>query len=452
MSLDQLEKYYQYLKSFPRFSSKDFLKLERIELLLKKLGHPERKLKGAQVAGTKGKGSVVAFLEKILIEAGYKVGSFYSPYLVDLTEEIRINGKPIAKRKMAEIIERLKPLVSEIEKETGDRLTWFELVTVIATLNFVESKVDLVVVEVGLGGRLDATTALNLNTKIITNVSYDHTTTLGKTIASIAREKMGIIKKGDSVITSAKNKTLSLIRRKVKKPNGSLLVVGEDINYQVNKVNLRGTYLDFNAQGEKYKNLHLTLIGRHQAENFACAFGAVQVLRKKGFIIKPQAIIKAAGKVEHQARFHIWKKNPLIILDGAHNLYSIKALVETLKDVKINPQKTVFIYGSKKRKKQIPSILRELSSFSKKIIFPDLSHYPDLEDFYTVKKLKKYHPTGKISASLSKSIKQAKKLVGRKGIVVICGSLYMIGEILRIEKGIRTKRRIDDNIIESTRK
>jgi len=423
--------------------------LERIKLLLKKLGHPEKKLQGVQVAGTKGKGSVVAFLERILTESGYKVGSFYSPYLVDLTEEIRINGRPIAKEKMIKIINQLKPLVDEVEKEIGERITWFELVTTIAVVYFVESKVDVAIMEVGLGGRLDATTALGLGIKIITNVSYDHTGTLGKTITSIAREKAGIINNDDYVITSAKGKGLAIIKKRmaqgITNHNSRFQVVGKDIKYAVKKVDMAGTYINIDCLDEKYRTLRLSLIGRHQAENFACALGAVQVLRQKGFRISHPIIIKAAGRTEHQARFHPWKKNPLIILDGAHNLYSIKVLVVTLKDVKINPKTTVFVFGAKTTKKRIPEILRELADFSSKIIFPDVLKNPNLENFYSVEYLRKYCPKGKVAFSLPQSLVQAKKMAGRTGTVVICGSLYLIGELLSAEKGIRTKRRIDDN-------
>lgn len=453
MKYTQLEQYRQYLNSFPRFGSKDFLKLERIRLLLKKLSHPEKRLRGIQVAGTKGKGSVVAFLERILKEAGYKVGSFYSPYLVDLTEEIRINGRPISKKKMTEIISRLKTLINAVEKETGDRVTWFELVTTIATVYFAEKKVDIAVMEVGLGGRLDATTALNLGIKIVTNISYDHTNTLGNTITSIAQEKAGIIKKGDFVITSAKNKGLSLIRERIKSQEGAVgqsrfLVVGKNIKYTVKEISLSGTKVDIDCRGDKYQNLRLSLIGRHQAANFACVLGAIQVLRQKGFKISRQSIIKAAGQTKHQARFHLWKKNPLIILDGAHNLASIKALVNTLKDVRINPKNTVFVFGAKTTKKRIPEILRELAGFSPKIIFPDVLKNPNLENFYSAKTLKRYYPQGKYVTSLSQSIIQAKKMAGKNGTVVMCGSLYLIGELLSAEKGIKTKRRIDDNIVE----
>jgi len=450
-----IEKYHQYLSSFPRFGSKDFLKLERIQLLLKKLGHPEKKLRGVQVAGTKGKGSVVAFLERILIEAGYKVGSFYSPYLVDLTEEIRINGRPITKEKMIKIINHLRPLVNEVEKKTGDRITWFELVTTIAAVHFVESKVDVAAMEVGLGGRLDATTALGLDIKVITNISYDHLKTLGNTISLIAREKAGIIKKGDFVITSAENKGLSLIKKRIRNVGANtysrLQIIGVNIKHAIKKVDLTGTVIDIKSPDEEYQNLHLSLIGRHQATNFTCALGAVQALRQKGFRISSSDIIKAAGQTQHQARFHLWKRNPLIILDGAHNLASIKALTITLEDVGINPRKTIFIFGTKTTKKRIPEMLRELSSFSSKIIFPDVLKNPNLENFYSAEKLKKYYPKGKIVSSLPQSLAQAKRMVGKTGTVVICGSLYLIGEFLGAEKGIRTKRRIDDNIIESVK-
>lgn len=431
-SKDIFSKYQKYLKPYdPRFASKDFLQLDRIKLLLKKLGHPEKKLTGVQVAGTKGKGSTVAFVQQILVEAGYKTGSFYSPYLISPSERIMINGKSITDNRVRSIADKIVPLSKAIEKEAGDKVSYFEFTTALAVKYFVEEKVDVVVLEVGLGGRLDATTAVGLSNKIITNISYDHTTTLGKTITKIASEKAGIICKGDKVVTAASNKALQVIRKRAKTKKASLLMVNKDIQYTVRKLTLSGTSIDIKYKGEECSNLHLSLIGKHQAENFACAFGMAQLLRQEGYKILPKHITKAASKVKHLARFQIWKENPLIILDGAHNLYSIKALVNTLCDLELEPQNTIFIFSAKKTKKQIPDILRTLSGFSNKIIFPNVTNIANLKDFYTTSQLKKYYPKAKVTSTLATGIIEAKKIAGKNGTVVITGSLYTIGEILK---------------------
>ncbi|MBU0612589.1 bifunctional folylpolyglutamate synthase/dihydrofolate synthase [Patescibacteria group bacterium] len=433
---DIFSQYQKYLKPYdPRFVSKDFLQLHRINLLLKEMGSPENNLIGVQVAGTKGKGSTVAFLQQILVEAGYKTGSFYSPYLVSPGERIMINGKPIAKIRVKAIADKMIPLLKTVGKKLGEQVTFFEFTTAIAIKYFAEEKVDIILLEVGLGGRLDATTAVGLKNKIITNISYDHTKSLGKTITKIAGEKAGIIQKHDKVVTATSNRALQVISNRAKTKKASLLVVDKDIKYSVRKVDLTGAYIDISCMGEGYKNLKLSLIGRHQAANFACAFGMVQELCKQGFVISPQNIVEAAGKTRHQARFHIWGKNPLTVLDGAHNLHSIRALVNVLRDIKVNPQKTVFVLSIKNTKKQIPSMLRTLSDFSKKIILPDVTNIYDLKDFYTTSQLKKRYPKAKVASSLSKGIADAKKMVGKNGVVVITGSLYTIGEILKKDGG-----------------
>jgi dihydrofolate synthase/folylpolyglutamate synthase len=426
--------YQKYLKPYdPRFVSKDFLQLHRIKQLLTNMGNPEKKLVGVQVAGTKGKGSTVAFLERILREAGYKTGSFYSPYLVSPTERIMIEGKPISLQRVKKIGDKMIPILEEIGKH-GDHVTFFEFTTALAVQYYAEEKTDVVVVEVGMGGRLDATTALNLKNKIITNISFDHTKSLGNTITKIAGEKAGVIQAKNLVVTAASGRALKVIREKTKKQKSVLVDIRHELKYTIKKVDLTGTYIDISYLGDKYDNLRLSLIGRHQAENFACAFATALQLRKHGFLITKQSIIKAAGETEHEARFQIWQKNPTVILDGAHNLFSIKALVSALQDVKINPSKTVFVVSIKNTKKQVPEIIRVLYSFSKKIIFPDVTKVDDLKDFYSVKKLKSYYPGGIITDSLIDGIASAKKLAGKNGTVVITGSLYTIGEILKEKK------------------
>jgi len=426
--------YQKYLKPYdPRFVSKDFLQLHRVKSLLQKMGSPEKKLIGVQVAGTKGKGSAVAFLEKILREAGYKTGSFYSPYLVSPSERIMINGRPITLRRVKKIGDRMIPLLKEIGKR-GDHVTFFEFTTALAVQYFAEEKTDVVVIEVGMGGRLDATTAVGLKNKIITNISFDHTKSLGNTITKIAGEKAGIIQNNDAVSTAAKGNALKVIKNKVKAKKASLININKDLKYSIKKVDLTGTYINISYQGDIYRNLRLSLIGRHQAENFACAFASARQLSNQGFVIPPQAIIKAAGNTAHEARFQIWQKNPMVILDGAHNLFSIRALVKALHDVGVKPHNTVFLVSIKNTKKQVPAILRTLAKFSDKLIFPDVTKIDDLRDFYRASKLKKYYPKGIITASLDDGIVMAKRLAGNNGTVIVTGSLYTIGEILKEKK------------------
>jgi dihydrofolate synthase/folylpolyglutamate synthase len=426
--------YQEYLKPYdPRFVSRDFLQLHRVKALLKKMGSPEKKLVGVQVAGTKGKGSTVAFLERILREAGYKTGSFYSPYLVSPSERILIDGRPISLQRVKKIGDRMIPILKEIGKR-GDHVTFFEFTTALAVQYFAEEKTDVVVIEVGMGGRLDATTAVNLKNKIITNISFDHTKSLGNTITKIAGEKAGIIQANDQVVTAVKGNALKVVKKRVKAKKASLVNINQDLKYSVNKVDLTGTYIDLNYQGETYRNLRLSLIGRHQAENFACALATALQLRDQGFEIPSKAIVKASANTAHEARFQIWYRNPLVILDGAHNLFSIRALIKALRDVKIKSGNTVFVVSIKNTKKQVPEILRTLSAFSQKIVFPDVTKIDDLKDFYHASKLKKYYPRGIITTSLDGGIVKAKKLAGKDGAVIITGSLYTIGEILRDKK------------------
>jgi len=379
---------------------KAWLDLRRVEKLLEKLGNPEKNLKGVHVAGTNGKGSVSASLQSILTQAGYKVGLFTSPHIFKMTERIRIDYQDISEKRLAKYFEYILPYVKKVKQEINDQPTWFEILTVIAILYFRDEKVDFVVFEVGLGGRLDATNVLNLGISAITDISIDHKEYLGNTIAKIAKEKAGIIKSDSVVITSNQGTTLNVIKKVCKEKMAKLIKTDKISN--------------------KYK---LKLLGEHQRRNAGIVLGAINELKEK-YKISEQAIKNGFLKIEWPTRFDVrfkklGKNKITIIIDSAHNPGGFKTLVKTFKDLKY--KKAIVLFSAKVTKdaKKNLKILRPIIS---EIIFPKLK----MDLMYSTVQLKKYYKNGQIM-ELNLAIKKAIYLALKNNLpILICGSIYSI--------------------------
>ena len=335
---------YSYLESLEKFGIN--LGLDRIQLLLEKLGNPHLKFKSIHVAGTNGKGSTCAMIASILQEAGYKVGLYTSPHLFDYRERIKINGKNIPKREFARIMERIRKRIRSRNRE--ETPTVFEVLTAAAFTYFAEQKVDYAVVEVGMGGRLDATNVVTPIVSIITNIDLEHTAILGRTLAKVAAEKAAIIKHGVPVITAeTKPEALRVIKHNADK-NRSLLI-------QV---------------GSVQEGLKTNLIGEHQKLNAACAVVAV---RLANIAANKQAILRGLKKVSWPGRFQVLSRKPLTIVDGAHNPAGIKVLVKTLKQ-QFPGKKLTFLFGTQEDKDSA-SMLSLLRPLAKKIVITHSSHH-----------------------------------------------------------------------------
>ncbi len=333
----------KYLESLEKFGIN--LGLDRIQLLLEKLGNPHLKFKSIHVAGTNGKGSTCAMIASILKEAGYKVGLYTSPHLFDYRERIKINGKDIPKREFTRILERIRKRIRSRNK--SETPTVFEVLTAAAFIYFAEQKVDYAVVEVGMGGRLDATNVITPLVSVITNIDLEHTAVLGRTIAKVAAEKAAIIKRGVPVITAeAKPEALRVIKHNADKNRGLLIQVG--------------------SVGEGLKS---GLVGGHQKVNAACAVAAV---RMANIPASKQAVLRGLKKVSWPGRFQVLSRRPLTIVDGAHNPAGIKVLVETLKQQSPG-KKFTFIFGTQEDKDSA-SMLSLLKPIAKKIVITHSSH------------------------------------------------------------------------------
>lgn len=403
------------------------LGLSNISNFLNYLGNPHLKFQSIHVAGTNGKGSVCAMLESILCQGGYKPGLFTSPHLVDFTERVRICGRPIEKEFMVEFVKECK---NRIDKH---QYTFFEVNTALAFLYFAEKKVDLAVVETGLGGRLDATNVLLPLATVITNIDLEHTDILGKKITRIAAEKGGIIKEKVPVITGVEqSEALKVIQSICQKKDSPLIPVKGNCSWKIKKTSLEKTVLDLRLKNTSFQNLELNLLGAHQVKNAVISLLTVQELQKKSYKISNTAITKGLKNVNWPCRFQIYRNKPLVVLDAAHNPAAAKILRQTFSDL-LPDKKIIFIFGVM-QDKDYSKILQILSSIAKKIILTQ----PKNKRSASLSELGKVVRTLKVPYEKIKSVQRAYFQILRKAAVddIICvtGSHYTLGELLAENK------------------
>ena len=339
-ALNYLYSFVDYsLKKSSELAKADF-NLDRMRELMAALGNPERQYAIIHVAGTKGKGSTSALMASALRAAGYKTGLYTSPHLQDYVERIQINGQPVSHAGLVELVEQVKPSVERIPM-----LTTFEITTALGFLYFAQQKVDAAVIEVGLGGRLDATNVVTPRVAVITSLSYDHMAVLGNTLTLIAGEKAGIIKPGIAVVSSPQVDEARVVLEKVcAKHHAPLTIVGRDVNYRAGEYSLDGQ--DLTLFTPQPVNLHIPLLGGHQVVNAATAYTSLKV---SGLAISEDAIRKGFAEVYWPCRFEIIQREPPVILDSAHNTDSFEKLTRTL-DKYFPGKAVVLIFGSSEDK------------------------------------------------------------------------------------------------------
>ncbi len=317
-------------------------KLDRMRRLLELLENPQRGLRIVHVAGTKGKGSTASFLSRVLMSAGFQVGLFTSPHLDRIEERLAVDEQPCTADELVALVDRLRPAVATMDREaaialekTGDDdggPTYFELATAMGLMHFADRKVDLAVLEVGLGGRLDSTNVCEPIVAVITSISLDHTRQLGDTLGQIAREKAGIIKPGVPVVSGVvESEPRDVIRDVCRSVNAPLVELVHDFDYQYHAGREPdGSRMDFGGRSCCYEGLRLGLIGRHQASNAAVALAVVEQLRLLDWKIPEEAAREGLTAARCAGRVEVLSRRPLVVVDTAHNRASIEALVATL--------------------------------------------------------------------------------------------------------------------------
>jgi len=320
--------------------------LRRVEELLSQLGNPHLKARSVHIAGTNGKGSVAAMIASVLAASGYATGLYTSPHLHTWRERIRVDGELISEVELTNLVERLKPEVEAVnQKATYGRLTTFELLTALAFAYFAANGVDFQVLEVGMGGKFDATNVISPEVGVITSISLDHTEVLGGSLAEIAAEKAGIIKPGSVVVTSPQpDEAAQVIGESCLSCGAPLVRVGSEVTWRSLGSGLGQQRLRVAGRLGSYE-LFIPLLGQHQLANAATAVAALEVLVEKGFNISPGSITNGLARVSWPGRLQIVNRHPFIVVDGAHNPEAARRLRESLEQY-FNFNRAILVIGT----------------------------------------------------------------------------------------------------------
>jgi dihydrofolate synthase/folylpolyglutamate synthase len=417
-ALDYLYSYVDYSLKKSSELAKAHFELGRMRALMDLLGNPQAAYPIIHVAGTKGKGSTSAMMAAVLTTAGYRTGLYTSPHLQDYTERIQIDGQPIAHSDLVELVEEIKPAVAKIPA-----LTTFEITTALGLLHFARQNVNAAVIEVGLGGRLDATNVVLPRVAVITALSYDHMAVLGNTLTLIAGEKAGIIKPGIPVVSSPQpEEALAVLEQVSAERNAPLTLVGRDVTFRPLEHSLDGQ--DFVIGGPKSVILRIPLLGAHQVANAATAYAA---LRASGLNLSEESIQKGFADVCWPCRFDVVRREPPVVLDSAHNIDSARRLREALDDY--FPGRPVVWVFSILEDKDAQGMLMELKPRIAQVIATQTDHPRVLE---AQKIIDLVQPTGipvEVVRPASAALERAIELAGARGVVLVAGSVAFAGEM-----------------------
>ena len=394
--------------------------LEAVTELLMRLGNPQNAYKTILIAGTNGKGSTAAMTASILHRAGYKVGLYTSPHLIDVRERIVVSGRKITKREFSQD-------VAKVMSKLKQPITYFEFLTAVAFIYFQHQQVDIAVLEVGLGGRLDATNVCKPIVSIITNIGFDHTVYLGSSLTAIALEKAGIIKRRGVCITAAKQKqVLEVLNSVCLDRRAKLYCLGRDIKIKRQKDGL----LTYHGLQRNLKNLPLPLLGSHQCSNAVLALAAVELCGNNGFHVNDEAISRGLASTQWDARLEILQNNPLFLLDGAHNPAGMRVLCQALKR-DFSYRRLIFIFGAL-ADKNYREMLRIIALLSPKIIITQLRAGRAVPVDEMVKVLNKRGYPVIVTENVGKAIERAQAIACRQDLICAAGSLYLAGEVKQI--------------------
>ena len=434
-----LNKALDWLNHLDKFSIRPGL--ERMEYLLGRLGHPERRLKFIHIAGTNGKGSTSAMIEAVLRQAGYETGLFTSPYIESFNSRIRANGEPIPTDDLLKMIRKIQPIVEEMKEQEIGIPTEFEVITVLAILYFATVAFpDFVIWETGLGGRLDSTNVVFPLVSVITNVGLDHMNILGNSLHEIAYEKAGIIKNGVPVVTGVqKSEALEVLKAVANRKKATLYVAGQDFTPTRKPLeNGRLTEMfDFKNFFVSYEDLELSLLGAHQIDNAALAVMTLQVLKTySALYIEEEHLREGLKKTIWPGRFERVLSYPPVILDGAHNEDGIRALVKTLED--FFPGKKVNLLFAVLRDKPYEEMIHTLVPSCQEVTVTAVSHPRGADPQRIGDEFAKVNPelTVTVIEDWQEALKKVANDVTGDRILLVAGSLYFISDIRRewIEK------------------
>jgi dihydrofolate synthase / folylpolyglutamate synthase len=422
----------RYIEETHKFGIR--LGLENISKLLEMLGNPQDNLNIIHIAGTNGKGSTCSFITKILQTSGYNVGLYTSPYLETFTERIRVNGYNIPEEEVASIVTLIKTKIDEMVREGYSYPTEFEIVTAMAFYYYNKQKVDYVVLEVGMGGRYDATNVINRSlVSVITPVSLDHIDALGDTIGKIAYEKAGIIKENGLVIIHPQEEEAQNVIREVCREKNAKYITVDTKNIEILKSTIESQIFNCEVLEKKYNNIEICLIGEHQINNSIVALNVIEILKDKHNLkISDDDVLKGLNETRWPGRIEKIQDNPVFIIDGAHNEDGANSLAKSI-DKHFKDKDITLIIGMLKDK-DIDSVLQILIPRCNKVITTTPDNPRALSPEELKEKIQRYNKQVIALDSIEKAVYYALENSHKDEVIISAGSLYMIGTIRSIIK------------------
>jgi dihydrofolate synthase/folylpolyglutamate synthase len=405
--------------------------LERMLGLLRNLGNPHKKTRTVHIAGTKGKGSTATMLSCMMEANGYKVGLYTSPHVSTLHERIAVDAEMITRKEFLGLMNRIQPTLEKMGQK-DNHPTFFEIMTAMAFMHFVDKKVDIAVIETGLGGRLDSTNVITPEVCGITSISIDHQNLLGPTIEHIAKEKAGIIKKGIPIVTVPQDPTaMKVLKKQATLVKAPMTITGKDVDFSYRFESSREhgphTRICVTTPTSKFEHLRVPLPGEHQALNCGLALTMLDALKNQGFEINDEKAIAGLNNVHMTGRMEIVCRDPRVLVDAAHNAASIRALIAAIGQ-HVPYDSMIIIFGCNSDK-DVRGMLTELQYGADKVIFtrsnsPKAVWPQDLAEMYT-------EICGKMCQStlnLTEAMRIAQSAISREDLVCITGSFYLVGQ------------------------
>lgn len=398
--------------------------LDRLFLLLERLGNPHKDLSFIHITGTNGKGSTASLFNSVLLEAGLNVGIFTSPHLESINERIRLNNKMIADEEFIRIVEKMEPVILELEEKLNEKFYAFELITTAAFMYFNEKQPDVVILEAGIGGRLDSTNIINTpDVAVLTSIGMDHLATLGETREAIMNEKVQILKEnGHLVVGPVEDSLKEVASNWAEKVGGKLTFL--DTN-DIEILSMTENMQIFNYKS--WSDVKLTFLGIHQIENASLVLEALGILAEKGYPLTKDIIYRGLEKATWPGRFEKILDEPLFYIDGAHNMAGVNRLVETLEEL-FPGERFVFIVGMMKDK-DYKEMLEKVSHLAKEflIISPDPYRGFDVSDVVNDLEVAGYKARG--FEKMDDILSYIKSDLPKEEIVIQFGSLYLVGDV-----------------------
>ncbi len=409
----------RWLFKLQRFGVK--LGLDNMRELLGHLGDPHEKFKSIHVAGTNGKGSVCTFLSSALKEAGYKVGMYTSPHVLRYNERMQINGEEITDERMMEYIEKIRPIAERMGEESAvNHPTFFEFTTAIGFSYFADEDVDIAVVEVGMGGRLDATNLIMPEVAVITHLALEHTEHLGKTLERIAKEKAGIIKPGVPVISAEEN---PVVRRTCEERGCELIIVEEQYPYERVSFDTSGQRMWI---GDPAQEFEIRLLGAYQLQNAATAYAVIDLLKKGEYEVPDEPVRRGFARAKWPARLEVVRQKPTVIIDSSHNPDGMRSLKDALLEM-IKNDRITFVVGVM-ADKDVSPMLEAIAPVAGRVICTEPDYWRAMDPEEIRREARKLVDDVEVVPTVPEAIERAISLSGEDDVICITGSIFTAGD------------------------